>query len=167
LCRGCLAVGGRGAESFCLESLTALPCNCRRTSPTCPAKFFSTCSLQTNRQGQSLFGHLSSRASCFRRSRTNRFSLTNSASSSVAVRCLPLIMSTSSIHTNLSKFTCHLNPNQIQLGNLDLLLGSNQNVLQGTTSGMAAAKPGAVGGPNSRWLPFERNRTVSGPTYEG
>jgi hypothetical protein len=93
-----------------LAGLAHSRCSRRRTSPTWPAKFFSTCSRQTNLHGQSLFGHFSRRANCFRLSLTNRFSLSNSASSLVVERCLPLIMSTSEFYTNLFRSTCHLNP---------------------------------------------------------
>src|ERR1019366_211064 len=50
------------------------------------------CSRHTKRQGQSLFGHLSRRANCFRRSRTSAFSRMSSASRSVATRGLPFVV---------------------------------------------------------------------------
>ena len=67
-----------------------------------------TCSRQTNRHGQSLFGHFSKRANCFRRSRTNALSLSSSASSSVASRCFPFIIMDLKPHTNPSCGACHL-----------------------------------------------------------
>jgi hypothetical protein len=108
--RGFLLAGRRFHWPFGLVRLACLARSRRRTSPIWPARFFSTCSLHTKRQGQSLFGHLSRRANCFRRSRTSRLSLTNSASSSVAARCLPFIMRTSRTYISLFSRACHLNP---------------------------------------------------------
>ena len=84
------------------------PCTRRWTFPTWPAKFFSTCSRQTTRQGQSLFGHFSKRANCSRRSRTNEFSRCNSASSLVASRDLPFIIMNLKRYTTLPGGSCHL-----------------------------------------------------------
>jgi hypothetical protein len=107
--RGLLLAGRLLGRPFGVLSLAGLPCTRRWTSTTCPARFFSTCSLHTNRHGQSLFGHLSRRSNCFRRSRTSRLSLTSSASSSVAARCLPFIIRTSRPYTSPSSDTCHQN----------------------------------------------------------
>ena len=79
-----------------------------RIFPTWPARFFSTCSLQTKRHGQSLFGHLSKLTNCLRRARTNAFSLRSSASSSVAACGLPFFVINLEVYTNLFAGTCHL-----------------------------------------------------------
>jgi hypothetical protein len=93
-----------------LASLATCFLTRRRISPTWPARRFSTCSLHTKRHGQSLFGHFSKRANCFRRSRTNVLSLINSASSCVASRGLPfIIMIDSSAYHSPAGGVCHLN----------------------------------------------------------
>jgi hypothetical protein len=100
--------GRRLAGSFDWVSLACLSMTRRRISPTWPARFFSTCSLQTKRHGQSLFGHFSRRANCLRRSRTNALSLINCASSCVSTRCLPFIMMKLKAYSSPSGGLCHL-----------------------------------------------------------
>ena len=97
------------ARPFGLVALTDFPRTCCRILPTWPARFFSTCSLHTNRHGQSLLGHLSRRANCFRRSRTSAFSRTSSAARSVACRVLPFVIMNLETKLSLSVGTCHLN----------------------------------------------------------
>ncbi len=87
----------------------------RRILPTWPFRFFSTCSRQTNRHGQSLFGHFSRRANCFRRARTKALSLNNSVSRSVATRCFPFIIMVLKTHVNPSCGACHLDRCRISL----------------------------------------------------
>ena len=97
------------ARTFGLVALTDFPRTCCRIFPTWPARFFSTCSLHTNRHGQSLLGQSSKRANCFRRSRTSAFSRTSSAARSVACRVLPFVIMNLETKLSLSVGTCHLN----------------------------------------------------------
>ena len=92
-----------------LADLPDLPRTWCRIFPTWPARFFSTCSRQTKRHGQSLLGHLSRRSNCFRRSRTRAFSRTSSASRSVSARVLPFVVMNLMTYSSLSGGTCHLN----------------------------------------------------------
>lgn len=102
-------VRGRGlTRPFCLASAAGPAPTCRRILSTWPSRFFSTCSRQTNRHGQSSFGHFSRRANCFRLSRTKALSLNNSASRSVVSRCFPFIIMDLKPHTNPSCPACHL-----------------------------------------------------------
>ena len=99
--------GRRLARLAGLADRAGWPRTCRWIFPIWPARFLSTCSLQTKRQGQSLFGHFSRRTSCFRLSRTKVFSRTNSASRSVALRGLPFVIINLKPYTSLSGSACH------------------------------------------------------------